>query len=172
MPLTGGVRDRCIVESFYEMLEGALEDLGWFALDPPPERGAIQVQPRPIEEEDPDTPVPWNVITVSFEDVTPDDIEIGSNAQELTHVVYVEFYAQEEGLGLQVAGDIWSVLNGEFPEIGRDGPYLDVLDYTLATPDYAFSCVITNLERTRRRVSQSWQRWVYVVSCFVVETRP
>lgn len=173
----GGVRDRLIIESHYQMLKGALTELGWFEAGRQHKR--INMRPGPVDRR---IEIPYNTFVITWEDVDSDDVELGSNAAELTHTVYHDFYAEPpppdgkggEALGKLFIGDVRSILVGEFPEIGRSWPTLDVLDYRIATPDVLFTVEYdTNRTTTRKvhRFDQPWERWWYTCITEVIEVR-
>lgn len=183
MSIDGGLRDRMIIESARVMFEDGLTDLGWFDtgrahLDFPPMRSGpidrqVEVQP--------------NQLVLSFEDVDPtDELEIGSGAWEITHTGYMDFYAEPaptddnqqynggEALGKHVIGDVRGLLVGEMPAVGRDRNFLDVYDYSLATPELLFTVEIP-YERVRtmrvHHASNPWERYWYTCSFELLEVR-
>lgn len=171
--IEGGKRDRMIIESFYWMLRGSLEALGWF--DSGRQHGPINMAPVPVSRKE---QIPYNTLTVTWEDIDATEAELGSSAAELTHTVYVDFNAEPpppdgnggEALGKHLIGDVRSIVVGEMPSIGRTAPILEVLDYSLATPVYLFT-VEFDTERTRstkvHHYDQPWERWWYscVIEC-------
>lgn len=170
MTAYGGQRDRYIIESFYRMLEGALVDLGWFDLNNPIfEKNPMEIVPGPVNHTD---EIHLNTMAVSFEDVTPDPLELGSNGLVLTHEVYVDFFAEDEASGVHVSGDVKAILCGQMPSIGRNWPVFSVLDWSLATPSELFVCSIEQVERNKvHRNEQPWQRYWYTVSAQIEEVR-
>lgn len=165
--IEGGYRDRIIIESTSTMIHDALEALGWFDANRQHRPIEWRTDPVPADEE-----VPYNTLVVSFEDMDASAAELGSEATENTHIGYVDFYAEPpppegnggEALGKHLIGDVWAILCGRMPSIGRDRSVIEVLDYGLATPAYVFS-VYVEVERTRtskvHRAHQAWERWWY-----------
>lgn len=173
----GGYRDRLIIISFHDMLETALDALDWFNPARNHEQVSLHSGPWPK-----DIQIPYNTVTVSFEGIDAQDMEIGSNAAELTHVGYVDFYGEPgppegnggEALGKHFIGDVRSIIVGEMPEIGRTEPVLDVYDWGLATPAYVFT-VYFDTERIRttkvHRYDQPWERNWYTCGFELIEER-
>lgn len=173
----GGLRDRLLIESFYQMLHGGLEALGWF--DAGRQHAPIDMRPGPVPR---DEEIDYNTLVVTWEDIDRTDTELGSNAAELTHTLYIDFYAEPpppdgmggEALGKHLIGDVLAIVVGEFPDIGRSWPSLEVFDWTLATPTYLFT-VQFDTERTRtakvHRYDQPWERWWYTCVTEVIEDR-
>lgn len=173
----GGLRDRMIIESYYRMLQSSLTALGWF--DANRQHLRINMVPGPVPRNE---QIPYNTLVVTWEDIDATDIEMGSNAAELTHTAYVDFYAEPpppdgnggEALGKHLIGDVRSITVGEMPAIGRSWPTLDVLDYSLATPTYLFT-VEFDTEHIRsakvRHYDQPWERWWYSCVIEAIEER-
>lgn len=175
--LIGGLRDRMIAESFYQMVKNGLEDLGW--LDAGRAHRQIVMQPGPTPRNE---PIEYNTLVVTFEDIDDDpEQELGSNLTEFTHVGYVDFYCEPpppegnggEALGKQVIGDVRALVAGEMPAIGRSEPQLDVYDYSLATPVISFVTDIDRIAvRKAHRYDQPWERYWYTVAFEITEYRP
>lgn len=175
--LEGGLRDRMLIESFYQMLRSNLTTLGWF--NPGRQHEPINMTPIPMPR---GQEIPPNTLTVTWEDIDSTEAEMGSNAAELTHTAYVDFYAEPappdgnggEALGKQMIGDVRAIILGEMPSIGRDANVLQVLNYSLATPTYMFT-VEFDIERTRsskvHHYDQPWERWWYSCIVEVIEER-
>lgn len=177
MTIEGGKRDRMIIESFYWMLRNSLTSLGWFEAGR--QHLPINMIPVPVSSRD---EIPYNTLVVNWEDIDGTDAELGSNALELVHTAFVDFYAEPpppdgnggEALGKHLIGDVRSIIIGEMPSIGRSWPTLDVLDYSLATPTYLFT-VEFDTHRTRtskvHHANQPWERWWYTCVVEVIEER-
>lgn len=169
----GGLRDRMLIESFYQMLKSSLTARGWF--NPGRQHLPINMVPGPVSRKD---EIPPNTFVITWEDIDAAEAELGSNAAELTHTAYADFYAEPpppdgnggEALGKHFIGDVRSIILGEMPSIGRTANTLDVLDYSLATPTHLFT-VEFDIEHTRsakvHHYDQPWERWWYscVIEC-------
>lgn len=166
-----------LIESFYRMLKTAMTDLHWF--DAGRQHLPLDMPPGPIDRR---TEIPYNTLTVTWETTDAEDAEMGSNAVELTHTAFVDFYAEPpppdgmggEALGKHVIGDVRSIIAGEFPDIGRSWPILEVLDYSQASPSLLFTVEFpTNRLRTSKmhHYNQPWERWWYTCVVEVVEAR-
>jgi hypothetical protein len=154
---TGGYLDRLIIIAVNDVLRDGLEALGWFDAG----RSHLPIQwrsgPTPVDKQ-----IAYNTCVVSFETIEPAEMEVGSDAVEITHTGYVDFYAEPapdpddedntfnggEALGKHFIGDVWSVLVGDIPSIGRDRPVIDVLDYGM--------CVD---EETEALTSRGWLKY-------------
>lgn len=177
MTIEGGYRDRLIMISTKEMLKDALEALGWF--DTNRRHEPINWLDFPVGQNE---EVPYNSIVVNFEDNDASEAELGSSAAEIVHTGYVDFYAEPpppegmggEALGRHMIGDVWAILCGQMPSIGRDVPIIDVFDSGLATPARVFS-VYVDVNRTRtsrvQRAHQPWERWWYTCVFELTEER-
>jgi hypothetical protein len=175
----GGLRDRMIIESHRTMVHGALDALGWF--DPNRAHLPINWRTTPVRD---DEEIDFNTAILTFEDIDADEIEIGSNVSELTHVVWFDFYGEPapedapemtynggEALGKHFIGDVRAILAGELPDVGRSWPALEVYDWTLATPAAFATLSIENI-RTRKvqhHVDKPWQRYWYTCYHELVE---
>lgn len=181
--LTGGLRDRMVIQSFTVMLEDALSQLGWFDTG-----RAHQTFPAmrsgPLSRTE---TIPYNQLVLSFDSLDPDEEqEIGSDTWSVIHAGIIDFYAEPgpgdddhtfnggESLGKHVIGDCRAIIAGEMPEVGRDRAFLDVYDYRLATPDYLFTVEIPKSTlRTGRvhHVDQPWERYWYTCGFELLEIR-
>lgn len=132
---TGGLRYRLIYDSMYRMLYDAMQDLGHF--DPSAARSPINFPPEPVSN---DEAIPTNTLALSDEDMDDWEHELGSNKGRISWTMYVDFYAESKPLGIHVINDVRDVLKGRKPDIGREHPVLEVMDWTLATPVEIFYC--------------------------------
>lgn len=176
----GGLRDRLIIISFRRMLHDALDALGWFSNQPDHDpyvdryHDPINWAPYPTPR---DQEIPYNTCAITFEDDVLEEAELGTTSTTRTTVAYVDFYAEPppseggkggESLGKHFIGDVCGILAGEFPDIGRAAPILDVYDYDLATPEVIFTVEfpVDRLETHKANTyDQPWERWWY--SCIV-----
>lgn len=175
--LAGGLRDRMISTSLYNMVRDSLEALGWLGLGR--QHLPINMISGPVPQNEPIEP---NTLTVTLLDTSEVDAEIGSNAVELTHVVVVNFYAEPpppdgnggDALGRHVIGDVRAIIKGELPSIGRDRAVLEVYDYTLATPAVAFTCEFASnrvLAAKVHHANHPWEHWWYTCDAELTEDR-
>lgn len=157
--IAGGLRTRMISDSLRNMVVDGLTDLGWFST--PRWHAPIHIIDRPNKWDD---PVEFNSLVISLED--RDDIpgELGSNYTVDTWTVYIDFYAESDPLGMQVAGDIRDILRGKLPSIGRTDSSFDVYDYRMATPTSFATIQIMNVVDDRaRNFPNAWQAHWFVV---------
>jgi hypothetical protein len=142
----GGVRLRLIKDNFVSMIEGSLDQLGWF------DAGRMHMPVSVIGTQmDDGEKIEPNIVSVSTEIVTNLEMELGSGLEENKHTYFVDIYAENEDVGLHLAGDIYDIVRGKMPSIGRGAPDFDVLDLTQATPTVLFVCEIENVDVGRSR---------------------
>jgi hypothetical protein len=170
----GGLRARLIRDSFEKMLRDALDARGWFDTDR---------RHSPITlisgAYDWDEPIPLNTLSIAAEDLSSDEIELGSNAAEDRWTVWVDFYAESEPLGMDVAHDIRDILRGKMPAIDRIAPIFPVLDFTVdlveppeppEPPPILFYCDIEDVVVDRARgFTRPHERYWYAVRCDIVD---
>ena len=158
MTLEGGLRDRMILESILHAIEDNMTTQGWFA-------AGRHHEPITIVDEYPndDDEVAVNTIAFSMGNVYREIAELGSNATEVMIPLFIDIYAESDGLGRHVAGDIATFMQqqGGFP----------IYDYSLSTPSSSFSVNLEeNSVQTVRpaRAINPWQRhWFTVTAVFV-----
>lgn len=166
MTYVGGLRARLVHDSIYRMLYDALDALGWF--DVSSSRSTITFNSEPLP---PDIEVPINTIALADEDERGEAIELGSQLQELRWQMYVDFFAENDALGLHVVRDIKDILQGRMASIGRDRPIVEVYDYTLATPVEIFSVEIEDVFTDKARdFPQPWLRAWRTCGFAVIDT--
>lgn len=183
MTYTGGYLDRLIIAAVTDVVREGLDALGW--LDTNRSHMPVTLRSGPVAK---DKQIQYNTAVLSFELADAKRMEIGSDAKEITHTGYLDFYAEPapdpddddntfnggEALGKHFIGDCMSILVGDIPEIGRDRPVIDVYDYGLATPPYLFSVYVDD-ERTRtakvHRYDQPWERNWYTCVFELTEER-
>lgn len=154
MVLEGGLRDRMMLESVLRAVEGQLQSLGWFGTN-------RQHLPLTIVDEYPgeSDEVALNTIAVSMGTKYRQLAEMGSTASEVMMPVFIDIYAQNDGLGRHISGDI-----SDFIHV-QGG--VQVYDYDHATPTAEF--VIELVENTLRTVrdeniTRAYQKHWYTVT--------
>lgn len=165
MAYVGGLRQRLIHDSLWNMLVDALDQLGW--LDAGRDHAPIDLRaaPVPLDEE-----IQLNTLALSDENITELEDELGSLMAEHRQVFYVDFYAENESLGKHMINDVRAIVGGRFNTIGRDRPEFAVYDYTQATPTAIFHCQIEDVVVDRARdFPKPWQRYWYVCRFDVVD---
>lgn len=142
--LVGGYRAACIRESLFLMLRAGLTDLNWFNPSNPHSPIALESRPRNQNE-------PIQINTAALGDGNDDerDTELGSTLTEQTWLMWVDFFAENDSLGLHFIKDVRDVLRGRFTTTittpGHQGPLLAVYDFRQPTPPIAFHCEIENV---------------------------
>ena len=164
MALTGGLRDRMVLQSVVTAITGEMTTLGWFNMT------GKQYSEITILDEYPDDKdeVAINTMAFSLGGVQRSEMELGSNAQTLYFPIYVDFFAESDGLGRHVVGDIANFVN-------RVGQFT-VYDYSASpTPTAEFVVLLGegSLETTKPdRAVNNWQKHWHSVGFVVTEERP
>lgn len=162
----GGLRARLVHDSVFAMLRDALATLGWF--DASANHSTITFNAEALP---PDIEVPLNTMALADEDEQGEDLELGSGLQELRWQMWVDFYAENDTIGLHVIRDVKDILEGRMPSIGRGRPTVDVYDYTLATPVVVFAADIEDVRTDKGRdFAQPWLRYWRACAFTVVDT--
>lgn len=145
-------------------VEAWLTGLGW--LDPV--NTPLGALPVTFQRKRPDEhllqSVQPNLVTVSFGSQTDDaEEELGAGLVSQEHVVFVDIYAENEGIGLALAEDIRDLLVGRPPGVSR---YVPLMDQRVnpPTPVLGYQIELDEVVREpslRQLANISWQ----VVSC-------
>lgn len=142
----GGKRRRLIKDNLFNLLQSCLDDLDWFS---------TTRKHRPVEivnsMVDNSVEIKPNTIGLSAEDLLNDPLELGSGLEDNIWSMFVDIFAENENVGLHLAGDIYDILRGKMSSIGRMDPSFEVMDLSLATPVAIFTCQIENIEFARNR---------------------
>lgn len=161
--LVGGLRARLIRDSVYHVVYDALDELGWFeaSVDDGGTRKHRQVRfdGKPVDH---DTEIKFNTIALVDEDLTENDVELGSNLAEHSWTFYVDFFAENDTVGKDLINDVRDILGGRYPSVGRVHASVDVLDYRLATPTPVFRVWIEELVIDKAHgFPKPWQKHWY-----------
>lgn len=158
--LEGGIRTRMILESVLRAVEADLTTRGWFE--------DREHSPITIIDEYPDdnAEVPVNTLAFSIGDSTTIPMELGARAEEVNFPIYVDMFAESDGLGRHVVGDVYDYVmkNQKFT----------VYDYREATPTEEF--VVQYMDRSAGtskpdRAVNAWQKHWHVCSFGIVDER-
>lgn len=186
----GGLRDRLIIEGVFRTIGDGLAALGWFDNQEPTildAEGAPIPNPhfqgsttrrahQPLnyvgKPVNPRVQIPPNTVSVFGEAYDDEEVELGSSRTEDRHAMSVDIFGQSDAVSRELSGDIRDILKGKLPSIGRDRPFIGILDYTLATPSLLF---YVELEKVRidqaHHFEEHWlQFWRTVSFDVVVET--
>lgn len=156
--LTGGLRDRMIIESVGNDVVAELTSLGWF--DAGRRHSAIIV----VDEfPDQQAAVAPNTLAISSEQITADSIEMGSTLSERQIGIFFDFFGENDAVARHIIGDIFDYVYVvmRFP----------VYDYRVATPTLEFYVTVDDLTVNQREpdtATNQWQRHWRICS-FVVE---
>lgn len=166
MTWDGGVRDRLIGQSLYELVLSTLTQRGW--LTPNANRRDIVPTPTPIDAW---REVQLNTLAVFLDSIDGEEAELGSNASNDSHLGVIDFFAESEAVGVQLIGDLRASLEGRLPVIGRTAAILPVYDWRDATPPLLFYCDIEDVKRDRSPESRDpWRQfWMTLTFALVDE---
>lgn len=162
----GGLRARLIRDSLFYMLRDGLTDLGWLTSQPSHLPITLLAEPTEADQE-----VPLNTIALADDDVRGEDVELGSGLAEQSWNFFVDFYAENDPIGLHLIRDVKDMLEGRIASIGRTRPILSVQDWTLATPVEVFACEIEDVRTARAHdFPHAWLRHWHTCSFTLIDT--
>jgi len=159
--LTGGLRDRMLLQSVMQDIIDDLTTRGWFNIGRE-HKPITYVDEYPSETDE----VALNTIAFSLGDAKSRATELGSAAEIITVPIFVDMFAESDGLGRHVIGDIH-----EF--VAKQGKF-DVLDYRQPVPPVEFTVLLVDgsIERTKpTRAVNAWQKHWHTVAFVVTEER-
>lgn len=154
--LVGGLRDRMVIESLGNHIQGELTTLGWFAGGRDHEPITV-ITGFPNDTDD----VALNTLAFSVEDADGEDMELGSKAEIHSTAFFVDMFMEDDSVGWHLSGDIYAFL--------KKNPHLDVFDYGTGGNPVDFQVELMDVSRRKpTRAVNSWQRHWFTVS-FVAE---
>ena len=158
--LEGGLRTRMILESVLRAIEADLTTRGWF------DDG--EFSPITIIDEYPDekAEVAINTLAFSLGDSRTEPMELGARSETVTFPIFVDMFAESDGLGRHVVGDVY--------EFVMKNQRFTVYDYRQTTPTAEF--VVQYVEHsgeTRKpdRAVNAWQKHWHVCAFAVADER-
>lgn len=166
MSYYGGARARLIKLSLYNLINNGIEDLGWF--DAGRQHADVTFVADPVDEvyDRLGIDIKPNVIALTDEDDDVDELEMGSNSKITAWDFYIDIYAEDSAVGVDLSSDIRDILMGRHDPniVSEQGPLLPVYDYNQATPTVIFNCPIENVDRGRVKVwDKPWEKYWYIV---------
>lgn len=165
MAYTGGIRERLISDSVYNLIRTYLDLIGWF--DAGRKHSPITLRTESVAQTE---DIPFNTIVISETHTGDVDAEMGSNLGEVTTTFYVDFYAENEALGKHLIHDVRDILKGRMPDIGRTRQDLPVYDFAMTTPQVVFTCDIQDVVVDQARdFPKPWQRHWWMVRFDIVD---
>lgn len=163
--LVGGLRVRMIRESLYQMVRDSLDELGWFN----PNRKHEPVS-FPSEPADRDEQITLNTLSLSVEDASDVPTGLGESDVEERVLYYIDFYAENDAIGLEMAHDIRDILAGRHTGTSRTSSNLEVYDFREATPPVVGVVHIENVEVDRAHTfPKPWLKNWYQIGFDVVD---
>lgn len=159
--LTGGLRDRMVLESIFRDVQAKLQALGWFDSN-------RQHQDITMVDEYPDTAVevPINTLAVSYGSSFQSRLEMGSRSEVWRQIVYVDFFAESDALGRHLIGDIYAHVNEQMG--------FSVWNYSIATPviDFYIEVMDESVETDRpTNVTNPWEKHWYMLAFTIEDQR-
>lgn len=163
----GGLRLRLIKSSFYYMLQDSMNELGWFNGS----NGSRFPVKLLAEQADTKTEIKPNIVAISTEDMDHQDMEMGSNLAENTWKIYIDILAEDEAVGLHLAGDIYDVLRGKISAVGRTRASLEVKDLPPNNDTTIFTCQLDGIILHRvRDWDRAYNKYWWIVACDIIDT--
>jgi hypothetical protein len=145
-------------------VERHLTGLGWLGTDLTPLGALPTTFQRVRPQESQLQSITPNLVAVSFGpqlDDAPEQLGGGLVSQE--HVVFVDVFAENEGIGLALSEDVRDLFTGRASYAGRNpSRFFRLEDQTTAppTPVLGYACEITDVHRevaTRMVANAEWQ---------------
>lgn len=169
----GGSRARLIKRSVFELIDNGIRDLGWY--DSGRNHLSVRFSPKPVDslETKLSQDLKPNLITLTDEDDNEEELEMGSLSMTTSWNFYVDIYAEDSSVGIDLSRDIRDILQGRHDpnRVSEQGPRLQVYDYDLATPVPIFYCDIENVDRGRvKTFVKPWQKFWYLVGFDIVDS--
>lgn len=165
MSYAGGIRLGCIQNSFYKMINDSMTAKGWLTSNP----GARADVTILTEQINPLTEIKPNKIGISSEDMFDTEMELGSNLQENRWDIFIDIFAENEFVGVALAGDLFDIIRGKMPSIDRGDSNFPVYDYM--DDSLMFYCELENAEVNRvRDWERPYNKYWWVVACQIVDT--
>lgn len=162
----GGLRARLLKDSLYNMINDAMAAIGWF--DTGRQHMSVTFRTSPVDDNE---EIVFNTIALTDGDIDDIDIELGSLLAEHRWTFYVDCYAENNSLGLQISHDVKAILEGRMPSVGRDNPSFSIYDYRTATPTQFGVAEIENVMVDRaQNFPQPFKRYWYSVALSVIDT--
>lgn len=117
MALSGGLRDRMLVESITQKVVSELTTVGWFGSNR--QHSPIIVETAyPENGEEPEV----NTLVISLGSYLGGLNELGAKSEEHFTSIYIDFFGESRALSTELMGDIWEIL--------KTNPVMPVYDYS------------------------------------------
>lgn len=162
MTVVGGLRDRLLKDSFYAIVDQALNTLGWFDSDR--YHRPINLIEKPQTW---DVPVTANTVAVDFTGSEVSEWEVGSRLTSDVHIGYVEIFAENDSLGTHLSNDMRDWLRGRL-QATPTGFTFPIFDYRAgSTPPVIGYMDIDAVSAVRNiaATNDTWLRHWYRVRC-------
>lgn len=161
--VAGGLRARFVIDSFITVVIDTLTELGW--LTPGRSHKPIRVVTGPVPWDD---MVTINTLAIIVRDNNFTFLELGSSLGADTMMAAVDFYAENDALGLHVTNDLRDALRGRLP-VGAIRGGFPIYDYRMATPAQVGFAQVSDVtvERPMILAQEAWASHVHSLTCFV-----
>lgn len=170
MVYVGGLRDRLVSENVRLYVVSALTDLGWFNIPNALIQNSLIVVTGPLSN---DTELLPNIVSICAEDVRGTSAELGSNYTNYTWSYAIDVYAESDGLGRHIVGDLRAILEGKFSSIGFSKPSIRIYDLTQATPSYIFTVQVdseTIVSGKQKNWHHAYEKFWYTIVFDLIDT--
>ena len=155
--LIGGLRDRLILQSIHNNLQGHLTRLGWFTVGRN-HSPIIMIDEFPND----DAEVALNTLAVSMGDGGGPTTELGSGSEDHEMVIFADFFAEGDSVGRHLRGDIY--------EYFRANDQQRVFDYSSDDSQFATVEVQEDVDKRKPdRAVTEWQKHWYTVSFTIID---
>lgn len=159
--LEGGLRDRMIHESVLLAIETDLTTRGWFD-------AGRHHSPVTVIDEYPDDAdeVAINTIAISMGDADGPLVEMGSLMEQHEQAMFIDIYAESDGVGRHMIGDIYAFLKGN--------ERIQVFDHRQGPPTAEFFALLEEEDiiiRRGRNINVAWKKHWYVIAFTVTDGR-
>ena len=165
MTVHGGLRRRLIHDNLFYMIQGSMDQLGWFGTTFA--KKSVELLPEPVDSREEILP---NKVSLSAEDMVSMEFEVGSYSEQNNCEYYIDIFAEDEAVGNHLSGDLYDILRGKYGSIGRTRPTFEVYDLTNDGQPFLFTCYIEEIEKQRVREWENPQsKYWWVIGFMVVD---
>ncbi|QBQ74870.1 hypothetical protein [Caudovirales GX15bay] len=163
--VVGGLLTRLVIDSLAAKVSDVLAGAGWF--DPGRIHAPIGLIAEPVNW---DVPVEPNTVVVSIRSVVTDEVELGSQLAMDRLLGFVDFYAQNDSLGIHLINDLRDGLRGRL--VPNDANTFPILDFRLATPTAIGYATVVDAEVVReyRSSPEPWAAHIHRLALVVAHT--
>jgi hypothetical protein len=157
--ITGGIRLRLLRDSALHAVTDGLAEQGWF--QPNRRHRPVTVTSGALDW---DEPVQSNLVTVSIDAVSTEQVEVGSTLTNDTIRLVTDLFVENDTVGVELANDIRDIYRGRIGTVMARAA-LPIWDYRLATPVTIAYATFDQVRivRSVATAQQLWQRFWFTV---------